>query len=350
MFVRHQPLSFSLLLAILVVAVVSIGCSASAPARIPAAATSAPLRQSQQQPTAAPAQPTSAPAPTSAPEATAAPSGNDSDGSVSEYIPNNPSPIDRKIIKNAQLSIVVQNAATALFQITGISSDVGGYVVGSRTFSVGDRTGAQISIAVPVDRFEEAVNMVRNTALRIEQDMTSSAEVTEQFVDLQSRLRNLEATAARLRDFLNKANTITETLKVNDELTRIESESEQIKGKLNALNARSAFSTIAIDINETYPTPAPTFTPTVTPTATPTVTPTPVIWRPDETFSSAATVQTSLFQGLVNVLIWFSVVFLPYLVGALLFGLLIRWFIQKTRPNTPARTTFPAPSEGERPK
>lgn len=330
---KTHPFSFSLLLVVIVLAVAAIGCGAPAAPTAAPAATSGVKRAAQ--PTAAPAQPTAAPAMvegTAAPQPTSAPAAGDD----STYHPSNAAPIDRKIIKNAQLSLVVENTATALFQITGISSDVGGYVVGSRTFGVGDRTGAQISIAVPVDRFEEAVNMVRHTALRVEQDMTSSAEVTEQFIDLESRLRNLEATATRLREFLARANTITETLKVNDELTRIESETEQIKGKLNALNARSSFSTIAVDLNEPYPTPAPTNTPTVTPTTTPTVTPTPVIWRPDETFASAATVQTSLFQSLVNVLIWFGVVFLPYLIAALLLGLILRWFIQKTRPKKTA--------------
>ncbi len=312
-----RPTLTGFALCLFLILVVAIGCGApTAPTTAPP--TSAPRRAAQ--PTAAPAQPTSAPAPTQAPAATVAP-GDDSGA----LIPSSVEPIDRKIIKNAQLALTVQNAQTAIFQITGIASDVGGYVVGSRTFGVGDRTGAQISIAVPVERFEEALNMVRHVALRVEQDTTSSAEVTEQFVDLQSRLRNLEATAARLRDFLNRATTMTETLSVNTELTRVEGQIEQIQGKLNALNARSSFSTIAVDLNEPAPTPAPTGTPTVTPS------PTPIVWHPDETVQSAVRVQTSLFQSVVNLAIWFAVVLLPYLLAALAVGLGIRWLAQKTR-------------------
>lgn len=312
--------TFSFLLIILLVALVISACAPSAaPTANPP--TGAPARPAQ--PIGAPAQATSAPAPTTAPAATAAPAG-DSGASI----PSNVAPIDRKIIKNAQLALTVQDTPGALFQITGISSDVGGYVIGSRTFGVGDRTGAQISIAVPVDRFEEAVNMVRHVALHIDQDMTSSAEVTDQYVDLESRLRNLQATATRLREFLTRADNITDTLKVNDQLTAIEQQSEEIQGKLNALNARTSFSTIAVDLNEPVPTEAPTATPTVTPT------PTPIIWRPDQTFSTAATVQTSLFQGLVNALIWFVVVLLPYVLLALLVGLIVRWFVRKTRHTT----------------
>ncbi len=317
--------NFSFALVILFVAAILLGCGGAPAAPTAAPLTSAPFRAAQA--TAAPAQPTGAPtALPQVPKPTLAPQGDNV-----PFVPSNAAPIDRKIIKNAQLELTVQDSHTALFQITGIASDVGGYVVGSRTFGVGDRTGAQISIAVPVDRFEEAVNMVRHVAQRIDQDVTSSAEVTEQFIDLESRLRNLEATAARLREFLSRTTNITETLKVNSELTQIEDQVEQIKGKLNALNARSSFSTIAVDLNEPFPTPAPTNTPTITPSPTPTVTPTLIVWRPDETLSSAVTVQTSVFQGLVNVLIWFSVVLLPYVIVALLVGMIARWFVQKTR-------------------
>ena len=325
--VRSQ-LTSHLVLALVVLAIFALGCAGA-----PAAPTAPPVRAAPAQPTAAPAQPTAAPAqPTAAPQPTAVPPTEQALGSNdgAPFSPSNAAAIDRKIIKNAQLALTVQDTPTAIFQITGIASDVGGYVVGSRTFGVGDRTGAQITISVPVDRFEEALNMVRNVALRIDQDITSSAEVTEEFVDLESRLRNAQATAARLRDFLARATTIKETLAVNVELTNIEQQIEQIKGRLNALNARSSFSTIAVDLNEPIPTFEPTHTPTVTPSPTPTLTPTPIVWRPDETLQSATRVQTSLFQGLANVLIWFGVVVLPYLVVALLFGLLVRWFVQRT--------------------
>lgn len=319
-------LSFAMLVLFL------FGCSApSAPAP-----TQAPPRQQRAaQPTAAPAQPTAATAqPTQAPAPTMAASGNEND-TTAPYIPANPIPIDRKIIKNAQLDLTVEDTPIALMRITGIASDVGGYVVSSRTFGDGDRTGAQISIAVPVDRFEESLNLVRRVALRINQDITSSSEVTEQYVDLESRLRNLEATSARLREFLNRAQTITETLTVNQQLTNVESEIEQIKGKLNALSARSAFSTITTDLQELLPTPAPTHTPTITPSPTPTATPTPNLWRPGETLDSAVNLQTNLLQGLGTLAIWFIVVLLPYLLAFALLVLGVRWLVQRFRKPTP---------------
>ncbi|MBI4671387.1 MAG: DUF4349 domain-containing protein [Chloroflexi bacterium] len=320
---------FALLLVLGIATLALIGCGGgAAPTASPPTAAPAKPRNAPAQPSAVPAQPTAAPQPTSAPP------GADNGDDVA-FAPSNAAAIDRKIIKNAQVDMTVEDTPIALMRITGIATDVGGYVVGSRTYGDGDRTGAQISIAVPVDRFEEALNLVRRVALRINQDITSSSEVTEQYIDLESRLRNLEATAARLRDFLNRAQTITETLSVNTELTRVEQEIEQIKGKLNALSARSSFSTITADLREPRPTPSPTHTPTITPSPTPTETPTPNIWRPGETLNSAVTVQTNLLQGLGTLTIWVLVVLLPYVIAALLIGLGVRWVVRKTRKSLP---------------
>lgn len=317
-------------------ALILMGCGApSTPAPVP---TQAPAqRQRSAQSTAAPAQPTAAPAqPTAAPAPATVPVDNGS-ATGAPYIPGNPVPIDRKIIKNAQLDMIVEHTPIALMRITGIASDVGGYVISSRTFGDGDRTGAQISIAVPVDRFESSLNLVRRVAQHINQDITSSDEVTEQYVDLESRLRNLEATSARLRDFMQRAQTITETLTVNEQLTRVEQEIEQIKGKLNALSARSAFSTITTDLQEPLPTLAPTQTPTITPSPTPTATPTPNVWRPNETMDSAVTLQTNLLQALGTLAIWLIVVLLPYLIVLFLLALGLRWLVHKLR-GKPARS------------
>lgn len=284
-------------------------------------------------PTSAPAAPTSAAAATSAPAAMAAATAANrnvpaaatsvAQSSTSGVVPSNPAPVDRQIIKNAQLTMVVNSVDSAVVRLTGIASDVGGYLVGSRTFLEGSRKAAQVTLAVPVDNFESSLNLVRKVALTIENDLSSSNDVTEQFVDLQSRLTNLQATEARIRDFLGKAQTVDEALKINAQLSDVDQQIEAIKGKLNAMSARTTFSTITVDLHEPAPTPSPTATPTVTPT------PTPVAWRPDQTFQSAVTVQTNVLRSLGDVFIWFAVVVLTYLVIPLLLFALVRWFMGK---------------------
>lgn len=291
-----------------------------------AATPTPPLREFSAAPPAAPptgvaSAPTKAPMPTkppppvdaSLPAAYPAPETRPSDapGSVAPA-----ADARRMIIKNAQMTLTVENADTALDRITGIVGDMRGYITSSRTFFDGGLKAATITFAVPVDRFEETLQRVRRIALKVEHESASGQDVTDQYVDLESQLRNLQATADRIRDFLKKAQTVEEALRVNQQLSQVEKEIETIKGKLNYLGGRSAFSMITAELREPKPTPTPTFTPTITPTPTPTATPT--VWNPAQTVTHAVEAQTTLVRALTELLIWLVVVVLPYaLVGAL---------------------------------
>ncbi len=298
-------------------------------------------------PTAAPrapaaaAQPTSAPAVQStnrgAPAATAAApaeKAQPSTGGVTSdsAAPSSLAPNDRKIIKNAQLTLIVEKTSTGVERITQIAVDVGGYLNASHSFAEGNSTGAQVIISVPVDRFEEALNLVRKVAIKITSDTTSSSDVSDQYTDLVARQKNLEATRDRIRQFLDKAVTVDEALKVNQQLSDVESQIEQIKGKLNVLDARTSFSTITADLHEPVPTPTPT------PTFTPTPTPTPIGWNPGATFEDAARVQTSLLRTLGDLLIWLIVVLLPYVLVFALIALGATWLIRRFAKPTPRQT------------
>ena len=329
--------------AVLFAQILTVSCllvliACGAPAAAPKQNENLPSFQAASGVTAAPAQPTAAPAPTQEPQATrraqaasaptAVPAAQDAAQgffTATAFAPSSAQDLDRKIIKTSNLIVVVESADTAIFRFTGIVSDFGGYIVSNRVYSDNNLRGATMVVAVPVERFEEALNLIRGVPKEIIQDFISSSDVTEQYVDLEARLKNLEATAIRIRELLTRADTVEDALKINLELSNIESQIEQIKGKLNALSARTSFSTITIDMREPAPTPTPSPTPTVTPS------PTSIAWRPDETVSRAVQTQNSLLRGLGDTLIWVGIVLLPYLIAALLIGLLVRWFVLKTR-------------------
>ena len=304
---------FSLL--ILIVVVTIAGCAA-----LTVAPTLAP-------PTAAPA---AVARPTSAPMATAAPT-----SAASSQGPSAPAMIPdprRKIIKNANFMLTVESADTAVDRLTGVTVDMGGYITSSRTFFENGLKAATVTFAVPVDRFEETLRRVRGIAVKVEQESASGQDVTDQYVDLESQLRNLQATADRIRDFLKKAATVEEALKVNQQLSQVEKEIETVKGKLNYMGDRSAFSTITVELREPRPTPTPA------PTSTPTPTPTPVGWHPDQTLKSAMDTQTTLLRIIADLVIWLTVVLLPYaivgLIGLWLFARVMRWLTARTSGGT----------------
>jgi hypothetical protein len=200
-----------------------------------------------------------------------------------------------------------------------IVAEYGGYVVSNKTWFKEDFKYATLSIGVPSENFEAMLNRLKALALVVTNETVSGQDVTDEYVDLKSRLVNLEATAARIRDFLDQATTVKESLEVSQQLAEIEAEIEHVKGRMVYLKDRAAFSTITLQISPQIPTPTPM--PTSTPSPTPTPTATPIPWSPGQTFDDATAVTSnaarSLFQTTVDLAIWVVIVILPFLLPLL---------------------------------
>lgn len=235
---------------------------------------------------------------------------------------------NRMIVKNADVKLTVKDTDIAIDRTTQIVGDSGGYIVSSRVWYQ-DYYGnnlkyASISIGVPVDEFEKVLSKLRGLAIKVEDETASGDDVTKQYVDLQSQLTNLEATRARIQDFLKDAKTVDEALRINQELSNVEGQIEQIKGQMNYLSDRSAYSTITINLEPEFPVLTPT------PTSTPRPTATPIPWNPGETFTDAKNTVTVLYQGIANFLIWLGVVILPILLPpALILWGIWKWLNRK---------------------
>jgi hypothetical protein len=210
--------------------------------------------------------------------------------------------------------------------VTQLAADYGGYIISGRSWFQDGYKYASLRLAVPSDTFEAALNTLRIFGEEVLAETASGQDVTAEYVDLDSRLTNLEATAARVREFLAAAKTVDESLKVSAELAVLEQEIEQIKGQMRYYEGRAAFSTVTVLITPQRPTP----TPTATPTATPTPTPLPA-WSAGETFDEASGTFVLVSQNLIDLVIWAAVVPGPFLV---LVGLI--WWGLRRRTGKPA--------------
>ncbi|MEO7840371.1 MAG: DUF4349 domain-containing protein [Anaerolineales bacterium] len=239
---------------------------------------------------------------------------------------------NRKIIKNADVRLLVKDTEVAVNRSTQIISDLGGYLVSSRIWYQ-DYYGnnlmyATLTLGIPVDEFERALTRMRELSIRVLDETAAGEDVTEQYVDLQSQLINLEATRARIQEFLTDAKTVDEALRINQELANIEAQIEQIKGQMNYISDRSAFSTITVNFEPEFPILTPTPTPTAYPTAT------PIAWKPGDTFNDAKGTVTVAYQGIANFLIWLVVVILPIVLPPALI-LWALWKFMNRKPSKP---------------
>ena len=223
-------------------------------------------------------------------------------------------PPGRMVIKDAQMELVVQDVTIAIGQITQMAADHGGYVLDSQSWAVNGNKHASLRLAVPSAAFESSLNFLRTLALQVVKEAASGQDVTADYVDLQTRLTNLEATAARVREFLKDAKTVEESLRINQQLSELEGQIAQIKGQMRYYEGRSAYSTITIQLSPQVVAATPAPEPR---------------WNPARTFEKASSVLVKASQGLADVAIWLTVVIGPLaLAGLLLLGL-GRWLFRK---------------------
>jgi hypothetical protein len=213
------------------------------------------------------------------------------------------------LIKTGQLNIQVDDITAARQQITTLASDYGGYVINSQSTSNGDYQSTTLTIAVDSTLFDAAVEALHEIG-NVNQETISGEDVTEEYVDLESRLRSLEATRERLFTFLEEAQNVEEALSVNTELTALESQIEQIRGRMNYLEERTASSTISISLYHDAPTAD-----------------TKEDWSPRRILDHAVDAQQELVKVLVSLTIWVVIFLGPYLVISLVVYLAWRrWY------------------------
>ena len=234
---------------------------------------------------------------------------------------------ERLIIRNADMTIVAADTEAALTQIAQMAENGGGWVVSSNVYQSSEtsKTG-YIQIRVPSEGFQSVLDAIAGMAVRVESRSTSGQDVTEEYVDLSSQLVNLEATAARVRAFLDDATRVEDALAVNAELSRLEGEIAVIKGRIQYLEQSSAFSSITVNV-----TPDELAQPLEV-----------AGWQPSGVAKQAIETLVRALQALANLVIWFVIVVLPILLLILIPVALILWLIRRLR-----RRERPAPPPAE---
>jgi hypothetical protein len=290
------------LIALVVTGALISACSPTPEAELPAG-------QVAEEQTAEPTEePTEAPVGEPLPTPAATPAPYQGGGRTLPAIPERP---NRLIIKDAELRLLVVDTDVAIDRVTQVVGDVGGYIISSRVWYqewLGQSYKyATLTVAVPVDQFERAMRRTRDLALQVLDESAAGQDVTDEYVDLQSRLDNLEATRDRIRGFLDQAVNVEEALRVNAELAAVEDQIEQVQGRMNYLFDRAAYSTITVQLEPELP-PVPTPSPT---------------WSATQVVREAGHALGSVLRVLLEIVIWLGVVGVP-LAGP---PLLVAWGI-----------------------
>jgi hypothetical protein len=173
---------------------------------------------------------------------------------------------DRKIVRTATLELEVEDVAAAVQEVEGVAVAASGFVSESNVFvdappgPDGDGDGTQkrtqtasVTIRVPAEAYSSVMSKLRGIAKEVRSERSEASEVTEEYTDLEARLRNLEATEASYLELLAKAGEISDILLVQDRLNGVRLEIEQVQGRINVLDSLVDLATITVQLSVAAP-------------------------------------------------------------------------------------------------
>ena len=152
----------------------------------------------------------------------------------------------RIIIREVDMSLVVDDIQVAIDDIAEMAANAGGWVVDSGRWSL---HSGSISIRVPADVLDDTIEELRDLANRVDAENTTSRDVTDEYVDLESRLKNQRAAHEALLKLLERAESVDTALAVQRDLSRVQEEVERLSGRIKFLEESSAFSIIRINLS-----------------------------------------------------------------------------------------------------
>ncbi len=226
---------------------------------------------------------------------------------------------ERMVIRTASLDLIVPDTDKALNEIQAMAKELGGYVVSVEVYQYQEGRQASVTFRVPADTLDTALEQLRALATTVRRESVSGQDVTEEYVDLESRLRHLEAKEKQLLEFLEKAEDTEAVLAVYEHLSQTQAEIEQVKGRMRFLRDRVALATITVSlIPDALAQPLDTGG-----------------WNLPATFRNAVETLLSVLEFVVEALIYFVIVVLPSLILLALpmvgIALLVRYLVRRRR-------------------
>ena len=232
--------------------------------------------------------------------------------------------VDRLVIRNADLSIVVRSPVEVLDGIMQMADEMGGFVVNSNVYQRQTPAGiqvqeAQVTIRVPAAQLGQAMSRIKayveNPDTDILNETITGQDVTREYTDLQSRLRNLEEAAEQLRKIMETATRPEDVLAVFNELKNVTEQIELIKGQIQYFEESAAMSAISVYIQ-----------------AQESIAPLTVAgWKPQGVAREALRTLITAYQFIADAIIWGVLFCLPIVLPVGVVGFFIVRGIKRMR-------------------
>jgi len=228
--------------------------------------------------------------------------------------------VDRKIIRNADITIEVDSTSEAQHRVTSIAEARGGFVVTSeakqrQSVDPAQRaTDFKLVVRVPEDQFGVALDEIKKLATNVPEEKATGQDVTEEFIDLEARIKTQKALETQFLGIMRQAYKVEDALEVQRQIAEVRTEIERLEGRKRFIENRSSLATITVNIQAPKPVIA--------------TTPTGV----GHSLREAISESVELGSGMLIFFVRFLIVMLPVLLFVgLPSALVLRYFVRRAR-------------------
>ena len=260
------------------------------------------------------------------------PAASAGDGKITDPTAGSP---ETDIVRTGSISIEVPKIDPALDAVRTAIVGLGGYVSASDQSNSTDQASASVTYRVPVARWQDALDAVQKIATKVDSAKSNAVEVTGQVLDLGARIDNLQTTERALQTIMGQATKIADILAVENQLSDVQGQIEQLATEQAHLKDQAALATLSVD----YALP-----------------PTEAVvqasrgWDPGAQLDQASAALISIGQAVASAGIWLIVVGLPIAIVVLLIGGLAWFVVRRVRragpPSSMATPPVAPPAEG----
>ena len=235
-----------------------------------------------------------------------------------EYTPQ-PDVKDRLVVQESNLSLLVKDVTDVRGKIVKYAQDLGGYMVTSNISNPQDAPIATVVIRVPSTKLEDTLTFLRTLAVKVVSENLTGQDVTDQYVDIDTRISQLERTKKRLEEILESATQITDITNLTQQILSYQNQIDSLKGQKDSLqkNAQLAKLTIYLSTDEIALPYAPSET-----------------FRPAVIFKLAVRSLVGTLRKLAILAIWIGVYSVVWAPALTIYVGVRRWLAKRKKPET----------------
>lgn len=211
----------------------------------------------------------------------------------------------RMVVQDTNMSMLVKDVQEVLREIENVASQTGGYMVNRSLSKPEGAASGNITLRVPTEKREVVLNDIRALGVKVVSENVYGNDVTDQYVDIETRLANLQKVKAKMENIQDQAQQVQDLMQTQAQINNIQQQIDNLKGQQNYLSQTAKLSRITVNLSTDEL--ALPYAPDDA-------------WRPAVVFKTAVRAMIGSLRGVANAIIW-AVVYLPVVLIA--FGVLL---------------------------